>query len=163
MSENSDKTKVVDSASGANGTEVPENSVLFQTGCAGLRMVMGGDKEIIFGKSTKYRTSDADEIRFLKKEASFKGGVVWIPEDQTQSTEPPKPAGTNRELRAEQLKEFLASKANTVTVQNSVKAPGISMVSSTSSPTTGGTNPASPRYTQQETISALKGAKVVKD
>ena len=140
-------------------SEAPEpDSVLFEVSAPYFQALLPNGKRVYFGKNTKYRTSDPVEIAYLTAESKTGDGIIWIPEDQDQSVEPLPAPGSNVKLREQQLREFLQKQAPLVMPDSKS---GLHAVSTAESPLTGGQSPASARYTQQETIAALKGVKVV--
>lgn len=144
-----------------------ENGKLYKTKKPLLQYVLPSGEVISFGKRKRYRTKDEEEIAFLDAEANGKYPQHWVAEDQDESDEEPMAPGTNMELRAQQLREFLATSSkgagDPVVAQDSAHKSPIKPASTEDSPLTGGVAVPSTRYTQQETIAALRSAKIKQD
>ena len=140
------------------GPEKPEG-VLFETSQPQVHMITRSGRHIIFSAGKKYRATHPEEIALLETEADTPGGVVRVAADQSASVDPPLPPGSNRTLREQQLRDFL-TKQPVLKVQGS-SGKHLGMASSQDSPLTGGTTPATQRFSQAETIAALKQVRIV--
>lgn len=137
-----------------------DEAVLFEVFKKNFNLQGPNGQRVPFNDIGLFRTSDPEMIKFLDAEAT-----VHRAQDQSRKLDVPNRPGMDAGLRAKQLREFLANSKHGEgkPVTDGAKAAKFSPAPSTASPLTGGTNPASPRYSQAETIAALKGARVIAD
>lgn len=140
---------------------------LFKTSSPLLQMRMPDGGIISFGKHKLYRAVNEIEEKFLKIESELRNPVLSVSEDQDADKTAFVTPGDNKELRASQIRQFLAQTKNgqgpEVDAGNSPNGPQFKTVSTADSPLTGGVNAASQRFKQADVAAVLKSGKILTD